>query len=171
MSGRGARPTRRPWKAQPAKDAGHDEVQKSNRHSPRSCVITVSGPNRSSRPASSPLRREILDRVLILREQHLRAVLTDHQTHYNPARPNQGMAQRVPDDERDAARTTVAVMPSRAARDVSRVQAGTLTILSNTAPGQPSQMSCLPAIAQVSQPIESSAGTGSLTEGRSGQER
>jgi putative transposase len=39
--------------------------------------------------------------VLILGERHLRAVLTDYQVHYNTARPHQGIAQRVPDDERD----------------------------------------------------------------------
>ena len=33
------------------------------------------------------LRRELLDRVLILGEAHLRAVLTDYQAHYNMARP------------------------------------------------------------------------------------
>ena len=53
------------------------------------------------------LRRELLDRVLILGERHLRAVLTDYQAHYNTARPHQGIAQRVPDDEPDAARATV----------------------------------------------------------------
>ena len=53
------------------------------------------------------LRRELLDRVLILGEAHLRAVLTEYHLHYNTARPHQGIAQRVPDDERDAPRTTV----------------------------------------------------------------
>ena len=48
------------------------------------------------------LRRELLDRVLILGEAHLRAVLTDYQAHYNMARPHQGIAQRVPADEHDA---------------------------------------------------------------------
>jgi len=43
------------------------------------------------------LRRELLDRVLILGEGHLRAVLIDYQVHYNTARPHQGIAQRVPD--------------------------------------------------------------------------
>jgi transposase InsO family protein len=43
------------------------------------------------------LRRELLDRVLILGEAHLRAVLTEYQVHYNMARPHQGIAQRVPD--------------------------------------------------------------------------
>jgi putative transposase len=50
------------------------------------------------------LRRELLDRVLILGEGHLRAVLADYQAHYNTARPHQGIAQRVPGDERDAPR-------------------------------------------------------------------
>src|SRR6266481_766017 len=45
------------------------------------------------------LRRELLDRVLILSEAHLRAVLTEYQVHYNTARPHQGIAQHVPDGE------------------------------------------------------------------------
>jgi putative transposase len=59
------------------------------------------------------LRREVLDRVLILSEQHLRAVLADYQAHYNAARPHQGIAQRVPDDERDAPRATMTDIDSR----------------------------------------------------------
>src|SRR6266567_4504051 len=42
------------------------------------------------------LRRELIDRVLILGEAHLRAVLAEYQAHYNTARPHQGIAQRVP---------------------------------------------------------------------------
>jgi transposase InsO family protein len=52
------------------------------------------------------LRRELLDRMLILSQAHLRAVLTEYQAHYNTARPHQGIAQRVPGDERAAPRTT-----------------------------------------------------------------
>jgi transposase InsO family protein len=53
------------------------------------------------------LRRELLDRVLILGERHLRAVLTDYEAHYNTARPHRGIAQHIPDGERDAPRATV----------------------------------------------------------------
>ena len=55
----------------------------------------------------STLRREILDRVLILGEAHLHTVLTEYQAHYNTARPHQGISQRVPDDEPDAPRATM----------------------------------------------------------------
>jgi len=45
------------------------------------------------------LRREILDRGLILGERHLRAVLTEYQGALQHRRPHQGIAQRVPDSE------------------------------------------------------------------------
>ena len=54
------------------------------------------------------LRRELLDRVLILGEAHLRTVLTEYQVHYNTARPHQGIFQRVPDGEHDGGRFAVA---------------------------------------------------------------
>ena len=41
------------------------------------------------------LRRELLDRSLILGEAHLRAVLAEYQKHYNTARPHQGIGQRI----------------------------------------------------------------------------
>jgi putative transposase len=53
------------------------------------------------------LRREVLDRILILNEAHLRAVLTEYVTHYNSARPHQGICQRVPDQAPDLPDTTV----------------------------------------------------------------
>jgi putative transposase len=46
------------------------------------------------------LRRELLDRSLILGEAHLRAVLAEYQEHYNTARPHQGIGQRIPDSAR-----------------------------------------------------------------------
>ena len=62
------------------------------------------------------LRRELLDRVLILGEQHLHAVLTGYQAHYNTARPHQGIAQYVPDDERDGIRGAVTDLDTQQVR-------------------------------------------------------
>ena len=53
------------------------------------------------------LRRELLDRTLVLNQAHLRAVLTEYQEHYNTARPHQGIGQRVPDPD-PAPRVTAA---------------------------------------------------------------
>ena len=50
----------------------------------------------------------LLDRVLILREGHLRAVLTEYQVHYNAARSHQGIAQRVAHGKHDGGHLTVA---------------------------------------------------------------
>jgi len=54
------------------------------------------------------LRRELLDRILILGEVHLRAILIEYQVHYNTARPHQGIAQRVPGCEHEVPRGTAA---------------------------------------------------------------
>jgi putative transposase len=54
------------------------------------------------------LRRELLHRVLILGEAHLRSVLAEYQAHYNTARPHLGIAQHVPDGEHDGGHLTVA---------------------------------------------------------------
>jgi len=44
----------------------------------------------------STLRRERLDHVLILGEQHLREVLAEYARHYNSDRPYQGLRQEPP---------------------------------------------------------------------------
>ena len=62
------------------------------------------------------LRREVLDRVLILGELQLRSVLTEYQAHYNTARPHQGIFQRIPNDEPDAPRATVTHVNSQRIR-------------------------------------------------------
>jgi putative transposase len=54
------------------------------------------------------LRRELLDRILILGEVHLRAALAEYQAHYNTARPHQGITQRIPDSEHQAPRVPAA---------------------------------------------------------------
>ena len=51
-------------------------------------------PPRAPTTGSGTLRRELLDRTLILNQAHLRAVLTEYQEHYNTALPHQGINQR-----------------------------------------------------------------------------
>lgn len=43
------------------------------------------------------LRRELLDRILIVGPGHLRRVLAEYTTHYNTRRPHQSLDQRCPD--------------------------------------------------------------------------
>ncbi len=59
------------------------------------------------------LRRELLDRSLILGEAHLRAVLAEYQQHYNTARPHQGINQRVPSGEGHPPRVTAGDLRTR----------------------------------------------------------
>ena len=42
------------------------------------------------------LRREVLDRLLIVNEHHLRQVLTEYLLHYNTARPHRALGQLTP---------------------------------------------------------------------------
>ena len=42
------------------------------------------------------LRRELLDRVLIVNEHHLRRALTEYLRHYNAARPHRSLGQLTP---------------------------------------------------------------------------
>jgi putative transposase len=42
------------------------------------------------------LRRELLDRLLIVNEHHLRQVLTEYLQHYNAARPHRALGQLPP---------------------------------------------------------------------------
>jgi transposase InsO family protein len=62
------------------------------------------------------LRREILDRVLIVGEARLRTVLAGYQVHHNTARPHQGIAQRVPDGDPDASQGPAADLDSQRIR-------------------------------------------------------
>ncbi len=43
------------------------------------------------------LRREVLDRLLIVNEHHLRQVLTEYLLHYNTVRPHRALGQFAPD--------------------------------------------------------------------------
>jgi hypothetical protein len=42
------------------------------------------------------MRRELLDRILIVNERHLHRVITVHMSHFNAARPHRSLAQLAP---------------------------------------------------------------------------
>ena len=42
------------------------------------------------------LRREVIDRLLIVNEHHLREVLTEYLLHYSAARPHRALGQLTP---------------------------------------------------------------------------
>ena len=50
------------------------------------------------------LRRELLDRILIVGERHLTLAFCEYVAHYNGHRPHQSRQQRPPDIETQAAR-------------------------------------------------------------------
>jgi transposase InsO family protein len=50
------------------------------------------------------VRRECLDHVLILDEEHLRRVLREYVGYFGTARPHQGLGQRIPGKKRQASR-------------------------------------------------------------------
>ena len=59
------------------------------------------------------LRRELLDRTLILNERHLAPVLREYATHYNGHRPHQSRQQRPRDIEAQPIRDVAALRPVR----------------------------------------------------------
>jgi transposase InsO family protein len=79
------------------------------------------------------LRRELLDRSLILGEAHLQAILTEYQEHYNAARPHQGIGQRIPDSAHQPPRVIAEnfrirqIRRTRPERPDQRVRASCLT--------------------------------------------
>jgi transposase InsO family protein len=52
------------------------------------------------------VRRECLDHVLIMSEEHLRRVLTEYVSYFNRSRPHQGINQHVPEPGNPAASST-----------------------------------------------------------------
>ena len=76
------------------------------------------------------IRRELLDRILIINQRHAAAVLTEYAEHYNSHRPHRTLGQAAPlrptppaDDERDEHRPTA--RPPR--WTAPRVSAGRMT--------------------------------------------
>jgi len=76
--------------------------------SPPPAVLTAEGIRVLASPPQAPranaiceraigtLRREVLDRLLIVNERHLRHVLAEYLRHYNTARPHRSLGQLTP---------------------------------------------------------------------------
>ncbi|GAA3470414.1 integrase core domain-containing protein [Nonomuraea roseola] len=62
------------------------------------------------------LRRELLDRILILSERHLALVLREYLIHYNGHRPHQSRHQRPPDTATQFARDVTELNDLRSIR-------------------------------------------------------
>jgi putative transposase len=62
------------------------------------------------------LRRELLDRMLILNERHLTLVLHEYLIHYNGHRPHQSRQQRPPDITTQPARDVTELNDLRSIR-------------------------------------------------------
>jgi len=56
----------------------------------------TTGGNAICERAIGTLRREVLDRLLIVNEHHLRQVLTEYLRHYNTGRPHRALGQLTP---------------------------------------------------------------------------
>jgi transposase InsO family protein len=67
------------------------------------------------------LRRELLDRILILGERHLALVLREYLIHYNGHRPHQSRLQRPPDIETQPVRDVANLRSIRRKRAVAGV--------------------------------------------------
>jgi transposase InsO family protein len=67
------------------------------------------------------LRRELLDRLLVLGERHLALVLREYLIHYNGYRPHQSRLQRPPDIETQPVRDAADLRSVRRKPVVARV--------------------------------------------------
>jgi putative transposase len=83
------------------------------------------------------VRRELLDRILIVNRRHLMAVLTEYVAHFNHHRPHRALNQS---STTEATTTAWGAIPasratSRAARRVdTRIHPGRMTWMTNSAP-------------------------------------
>ena len=79
------------------------------------------------------VRRECLDRILILGEGHLRRVVDEYVEHYNQHRPHRSLQQRTPDATHDSYPSSIAAVSGypRARRD--RILGGLISEYRNAA--------------------------------------
>lgn len=90
--------------------AAFDEVFKAERMRINTTLPKTPRMNAICERVIGTLRRELLDRILILGERHLALVLSEYLDHYNTARPHQSRCQRPPD---------LRTLPTRDAADLA----------------------------------------------------
>ena len=98
------------------------------------------------------LRRELLDRILILDQAQLRRLLTEYLTHYNGHRPHRSLEQRPPDhrgpvappvkDRYDAPRSSAGWSTSTTARQDHRPRLRTTALVKATTQFSSPQACC-----------------------------
>ncbi len=69
------------------------------------------------------VRRDCLDRILILGEGHLRRVIDEYAEHYNQHRPHRSLKQRTPDATHDSYPSSIAAVPDYPTCDATRSSA------------------------------------------------
>src|SRR5712692_7641558 len=65
------------------------------------------------------VRRDCLDRILILGEGHLRRVIDEYAEHYNQHRPHRSLKQRTPDATHDSYPSSIAAVPDYPTSDAT----------------------------------------------------